>query len=163
MVINLLNKSNEDLEKRNNIFSEIIIELEKNTSQLFEETFDYSWVFKKNLRDMYKQDQNFTGVFFQELVELINKVHKNYTNILNNSKLNKYETLNQILISKKNINYTYDIVDILGGFKNQTLKFLDDINNELTSISSFKIDFLYDIIDSIYECKFIFKNYNNRV
>ena len=77
-LIKLLNKSNDDLEKRNKIYSEIIIELEKNTSQLFEETFDYSGLFKSNLRDMYKQVQNFTGVFFQELVELINKVHKNY-------------------------------------------------------------------------------------
>ena len=164
-LINLLNQSNEDLEKRNKIYSEIIIEFEKNTSQLFEETFDYSGVFKNNLRDMYKQVQNFTGVFFQELVELINKVHKNYTNILNNVKLNKYETLNQIIISTKNeyINYVYDMVDILGGFKNQTIKYLDDIENELTSISSFKVDFLYDIIDSIYECKFVFKNFNNNL
>ena len=164
-LIKLLNKSNDDLEKRNKIYSEIIIELEKNTSQLFEENFDYSGLFKSNLRDMYNQVQNFTGVFFQELVELINKVHKNYTNILNNVKLNKYEILNHILISTKNeyINYIYDMVDILGGFKNQTLKYLDDIKNELTSISSFKVDFLYDIIDSIYECKFIFKNFNNRV
>ena len=164
-LINLLNKSNNDLEKRNKIYSEIIIELEKNTSQLFEETFDYSGLFKSNLRDMYNQVQNFTGVFFQELVELINRVHKNYTNILNNVKLNKYETLNQILISTKNeyINYIYDMADILGGFKNQTLKFLDDIENELISISSFKVDFLYDIIDSIYECKFIFKNFNNNL
>jgi len=164
-LINLLNQSNEDLEKRNKIYSEIIIEFEKNTSKLFEETFDYSGVFKNNLRDMYKQVQNFTGVFFQELVELINKVHKNYTNILNNVKLNKYETLNQIIISTKNeyINYVYDMVDILGGFKNQTIKYLDDIENELTSISSFQIDFLYDIIDSIYECKFVFKNFNNNL
>ena len=164
-LIKLLNKSNEDLEKRNKEYSEIIIELEKNTSQLFEETFVYSGLFKNNLKDMYEQVQNFTGVFFQELVELINKVHKNYTNILNNAKLNKYETLNQILISTKNeyIKYIYDMIDILGGFKNQTLKFLDDIENELTSITSFKVDFLYDIIDSIYECKFIFKNFNNNL
>ena len=147
-LINLLNKSNDDLEKRNKIYSEIIIELEKNTSQLFEETFDYSGLFKNNLREMYKQVQNFTGVFFQELVDLIYEVHENYTNILSNVKLNKYEALNQILILTKNeyINYIYDMVDILGGFKNQTLQFLDDIENELTSISSFKVDFLYDII-----------------
>ena len=55
------------------------------------------------------------------------------------------------------------MIDILGGFKNQTLKFLDDIKNELISISSFKIYFLYDIIDSKYECKFIFKNFNNNL
>ena len=31
-LINLLNKYNDDLEKRNKIYNEIIIELEKNTS-----------------------------------------------------------------------------------------------------------------------------------
>jgi len=78
-LIKLLNKSNDDLEKRKKIYSEIIIELEKSTSQLFEETFDYSGLFKSILREMYKQVQNFTGVFFKELVVvLINKVHKNY-------------------------------------------------------------------------------------
>jgi hypothetical protein len=98
---------------------------------------------------MYKQVQNFTGVFFQELVELINKVHKNYTNLI--STKNEY------------INYIYEMVDILDAFKNQTIKYLDDIENELTTISTFQIDFLYDIIDSLYECKFVFKNFNNNL
>ena len=70
-LINLLNKYNDDLEKRNKIYNEIIIVLQRNISKLFGETFDYSGLLKDNLKDIYKQVQNFTGAFFQELVELI--------------------------------------------------------------------------------------------
>ena len=120
-LITLLNKSNSDLKEKNKIYSYIIINFEKETSELFEDIFDYSGLFRNNLKDMYEQVQNFTGAFFMELIELINKVHKNYTIILNDVKLHKYELLNQILVTIKNeyINYIYNMIEILQDFENK--------------------------------------------
>ena len=55
------------------------------------------------------------------------------------------------------------MIDILSNFENQTLIFLDDIAKELQYIFSFQIDILYDIIDAIYDCKLIFKEFNRNL
>ena len=114
---------------------------------------------------MYIQVKNFSGLFFNELIELINKVHINYTKILNDVKLNKFEEINQIRIITKMeyINYINRMIDILADFENKTLIFLYDIEDELKYIASFQIDVLYDIIDSIYDCKLIFKEFNRNL
>ena len=48
-------------------------------------------------------------------------------------------------------------------FENKTLKFLDDIDNELNNIEDFQIDILYDIKEQIYESKQIFKTFNRNL
>ena len=164
-LISLLYQSNKDLVERNKMYSDIIIDLESKTTELFEEIFDFSGIFRSSLNNMYDQVKNFTGEFFNELILLINNVHKNYTNILNNVKINKYEEINQIRIVTKNeyINYINNMIDKLSNFKNQTLIFLDNIEKELQFIVSFQIDILYDIIDAIYDCKLIFKEFNRNL
>ena len=164
-LISLLYQSNKDLVERNKMYSDIIIDLESKTTELFEEIFDFSGLFRSTLNNMYEQVKNFTGDFFKELIVLINNVHKNYTKILNNVKINKYEEINQIRIvtKKEYINYINNMIDILSNFENQTLIFLDDIAKELQYIFSFQIDILYDIIDAIYDCKLIFKEFNRNL
>ena len=95
-LLKLLYKSNLDLQERNVKYAENIINLEKNMSQIFEEKYDYSFIFRESMNDMYQQIQNFTGEFFYELIRLINKVYDNYTQILNDVELEKYEAVNQI-------------------------------------------------------------------
>ena len=53
--ITLLYESNIDLIERNKMYGNIIVDIEKNTSQLFEEYFDYSGLFRDSLNDMYNQ------------------------------------------------------------------------------------------------------------
>ena len=161
----LLDKTNKDLIERNKEYSDIIINYENEVIDMFQNPFDFSFIFRDSLKDMYQQVQNFTGEFFTELIELINRVHKNYTIILKNIKLNKNELINEILIVTKNeyIKYIYDMVDILAKFENDTIRFLDNVEKEVYNINIFQIDVLYDIIDSIYDCKIIFKKFNKNL
>ena len=161
----LLDKTNKDLIERNKEYSDIIINYENEVLEMFQNPFDFSFIFRDSLKDMYQQVQNFTGEFFTELIELINRVHKNYTIILKNIKLNKNELINEILIVTKNeyIKYIYDMVDILAKFQNDTIRFLDNVEKEVYNINIFQIDVLYDIIDSIYDCKIIFKKFNKNL
>ena len=114
---------------------------------------------------MYNQVQNFSGQFFYELIDLINRIYANYTIILEDVKKGEYDFINKIrkVIKEEYINYIYNMIEILEIFENKTLLFLDDIENELKYIEDFQIDILYDITDQIYESKQIFKTFNRNL
>ena len=97
-LLSLLRKSNIDLEERNKKYLDVIFEFEKNITKLFLDTYDYSSIFGDSLNNMYHQSQNFSGEFFYELIRLINNVYDNFTIILNNVELNKYEEFLKIRI-----------------------------------------------------------------
>ena len=161
----LLNQSNYELTKRNKKYADVIIDLEKNMSNLVEEYFDYSNVFKDDINNMYNQVKHFTGKFFDELIELIIQVYDDFNIILNISKQGKYEVMNNIrkVIEEEYINYIYKMLDSLEIFQNNTLIFLENIQKEIEKINDFQIDLLYDIVDQIYNAKEIFKNFNKNL
>ena len=163
--IKLLIKSNNDLINNNKKYGDIIIDIEKNTSKLFKEYFDYSGIFIESLNDMYNQVCKFAGSFFEELFILINETHENYTNILTEAKNNSYEFLSEIRIITKNayINYINNMVNHLSEFEKNVLLFLDNIEKETKSIEIFQIDLLYDIIDLIYDGKLIIKDFSKNL
>ena len=163
--IQLLNQTNNELIERSENYSEIIIEFEKNFTSFFENYTDYSGLFKDTLDNMYKQVQNFSGEFFYKLIDLINRVHYNFTIILEDIKIGEYDFVNKIRNITKNeyIKYIYDMINILENFENKTLTFLNDLEDELINIDDFQIDILYDIIDIIYESKQIFKKFNRNL
>ena len=164
-LITLLNQSNYELIERNKKYSDVIIELEKNMSNLVEEYFDYSNVFKDDINNMYNQVKNFTGKFFDELIELIIQVYDNFNIILNNSKQGKYEVMNNIrkVIEEEYIKYIYNILNSLEIFQNNTLIFLENVQKEIEKINDFQIDLLYDLVDQVYNAKEIFKNFNKNL
>ena len=164
-LLSLLRKSNIDLEERNKKYLDVIFEFEKNITKLFLDTYDYSSIFGDSLNNMYHQLQNFSGEFFYELIRLINNVYDNFTIILNNVELNKYDEFLRIriIIKEEYINYIYHMVDLLEIFENNTLTFLINIENELNNINDFQVDILYDIIDQLYESKSIFKQFNKNL
>ena len=157
----LLHYSNEDLIKRNKIYSDIIIDLEKNVSELFEESYDYSGLFRDSLEYLYQQVKNFSGNFFNELIELIERVYDNYTIILNQTENNEYDILNKIrnVTKSEYTNYINNMSDLIIEFKNDTLLFLINIKQEVDHIETFQLDVLYDIIDVIYDSKLVFKEF----
>ena len=157
----LLYFSNEELKNRNKIYSDIIIDLEKNVSKLLEQYYDYTDLFRDSLESLYNQVKNFSGEFFNELIELIERVYDNYTIILNQTENNKYDILNQIrnAIKYEYINYINDMFDKIISFKNDTLLFLLNIKNEVDIIQTFQLDILYDIIDIIYDGMSVFKEF----
>ena len=163
--ISLLYQSNIDLTKNNKKYGDIILELERNTSQLFEKDFDYSGIFVDSLNDLYSQVSNFTGEFFYELITLIDNVHENYTIILSKSKNNSYDSLNEIINITKNsyIEYIYNMIKLLSVFENKTLLFLNNIEEEIKNIEFFQIDLLYDIIDLIYDGTLIIKEFDKNL
>ena len=147
----LLYNSNEELIQRNTIYSDIIIELEKNVSNLFEKYYDYSGLFRDSLEFLYDQVKNFSGQIFDELISLIERVYDNYTIILNQSENNEYEILNEIRNVTKNeyLYYIDDMFNLIISFKNDTILFLEDIKHEVDLIQTFQLDVLYDIVDII--------------
>ena len=164
-LITLLNQSNYELIKRNKNYADVIIDLEKNMSNLVQEYFDYSNVFKNDINNMYHQVKNFAGEFFDELIDLIIKNYDNFIIILNNSKQGKYEIMNNIrvTIEEEYINYIYNMLNSLEKFQNNTSIFLENIQKEIEKINDFQIDLLYDLVDQIYNAKQIFKNFNKNL
>ena len=161
----LLYNSNEDLIQRNKIYSDIILNLEKNVTKLLEESYDYSGLFKESLENLYNQVKNFSGEFFNELIELIENVYNNYTIILNRTENEEFDIMNEIRNITKNeyINYINKMFDSILTFKNKTLLLLKNIKNEVDKIQTFQIDILYDIIDIIDNSILIFKDFNKKL
>ena len=80
-LLKLIEQTNNELILRNENYSEIIIEFENNFTQFFKGYYDYSPLFRQSLNDLYDQIQNFSGEFFGELIELINRVYYNFLHI----------------------------------------------------------------------------------
>ena len=164
-LMNLLNQSNFDLEKRNKNLSEIIINLENSLLDLLKDN-DYSDLFRDSLSHIVEQLNNINGEIFNELINLINNVYDNYIIILNEVNDETYPIFEIIrnLTKQEYSNYIYNIIDILEKFHNITLLFLEDIHNEIKNLTKIeKIDFLYDVLDVIYDCKSILKQFNKNL
>lgn len=161
----LLYKSNYELTNNNTKYADVIINIEKNVSNLFEKYFDYSGIFTESLNNLYFQISNFTMQFLEDLLKLIDEVHSNYSLILSKGQNDSYEFINEIRNITKNsyIEYVHNMIQNLEIFNNKTLFFLDRIEEETMKIEIFQIDLLYDIIDLIYDTKLIFRNFNNNL
>ena len=156
-----LYQSNEELVKRNQIYSDIILNLEKNVSKMLEEHYDFSDLFRTSLENLYEQVKNFSGQIFNELIELIENIYDNYTIILNQVENDEFEILNNITLVTKNeyINYINAMFETIIVFKNDTLIFLNYVNHEVDIIQTFQLDVLYDIIDAIDDGKKVFTEF----
>ena len=102
--VSILNSSEEDLIKRSKNYSEIIINLEKDISDMINKTnmYDFSGSFKNPLKNMYDVVNNFKSNLFGNFLLLINESHFNYTLILNDTENDKLETFKKIReITKK--------------------------------------------------------------
>ena len=161
-LILLLEQSNKDLIEKSINYLDVIINLEKNMTKFFENEYDFSNLFNDSLYDMYNNVQNFSGNFFKELINLINNVYDNYSMILISTQENKYDIINKIkeITKDEYINYIYNTLNNLEIFKNNTLIYLENIENELENITDFQIDLLYDIKNNLYEANLIFKQFN---
>ena len=163
-LLQLLKQSNIDLKKRNEKYIDIIINIENNISNYLKD-YDYSGVFQDSLDNLYKQVSNFSGEVFHELIDLINRIYDNYTEILNNTINDKYDCINEIMLITREeyIKYIYNMIDIIEIFENNTMIFFENMEKELRYLNNFHIDLLYDIIDIINEAKLIYKQFNNNL
>lgn len=73
-LILLLQQTNIDLLNRTEKCLDTIIGIENNITEIFENVYDYSNLFKDSLSQMYEQVNNFGGEFFNKLIQLINEV-----------------------------------------------------------------------------------------
>lgn len=138
--ISLLFQSNEDLKNNNDKYGNIIINIEKNVSNLFQNYFDYSGIFKESLNNLYFEVSNFTRQFLDDLIKLIDQVYINYTIILEKGKNNSYKFIKEIRKVTKDsyINYVYDTVMNLEKFYNKTIMYLDNIEELANQIDIFQ-------------------------
>ena len=161
-LIKLVNQSNYDLKERNKNFTNIIIDLENNLLELLND-IDYSNLFRAHLDNIVDQLNYINNNIFDELIKLINNVYDNYSIILQdviNEKYNVFEIIRNIT-KKQYIEYIYSMINNLEIFHNSTMIFLDKIEEEVINLTNIeKMDFLYDILDSIYDCKLILNQFN---
>ena len=62
------------------------------------------------------------------------------------------------------INYIYQINNNLENFTNLTILFLESVEEEITNLNKIeKIDFLYDILDNIWESKLLLSQFNTNL
>ena len=164
-MMGLLYNSNEELIKRNKIYSDIILNLEKNVTKLLEEYYDYSGIFQDSLDYLYAQVKNFSGEFFNELIVLIENVYDNYTIILNKTENEEYEIMNEIrnITKKEYMDYINKMFDLIISFKDKTLQLLINIKKEVDKIQTFQIDILYDIMDIISDSLLAFKEFHEKL
>ena len=88
---------------------------------------------------LYDQVRNFSGEFFNELIELIERVYGNYTIILNKTENEEYEIMNEIRNITKNeyIDYINKMFELIISFKDKTLQLLINIKKEVDKIQTF--------------------------
>lgn len=126
---------------------------------------DYSNLFREHLDHVVEQLNYLNENIFEELIKLINIVYINFTIILEDVKNNKYNFFELIQNITKNeyLEYIYNMIDILEIFYNNTMIFLDEIEEEIENLTNIeKLDFLYDILDSIYDCTNLTNIYLNQ-
>ena len=164
-LLGLLFNSNEDLITRNKIYSNIIINLEKNVSKLLENYYDYSGLFRDSLDYLYDQVKNFSGDFFNELIDVIEMVYDNYTIILNKTENYEYDFIINIanITQREYMNYINNMFELVVNFKNSTLIFLLNLQKKVNESQIFQLDVLYDIIDILYDSKSFFKEFNQKL
>ena len=164
-LIQLLYKTNSDLKQRNKNISQIVIEFENNILTSMND-YDYSNIFNEYLEQVNNQLNTFASDLFNQLIILINNLYVNYTNILEEVKNDKYDIFKNIMKVTKDeyMNYIYQMNDNLENFTNATLIFLELLEDEINNIDKIeKIDFLYDILDNIYESKLLVSQFNNNL
>ena len=161
----LLYNSNNELKNRSKNASELIISLQNNLLNLLNE-YDYSNIFNSCLLKVNSKLNNFTSELFDELINLINNIYDDFSQIIKDDKKTKYNEFLEIrkTIKNENINYIYSIINNLEIFSNAILLFLEQIWNEVNYMTKFeKIDFLYGILDNIYESKLLLKHFNENL
>jgi len=160
----LLNQSNKDLKARNKHYIEIILDMERNITNIFKD-YDYSDLFNDSLNNLYKQVQNFSGEYFIEFISLVNRIYNNFIEILDKAIKGKYDFIIKIteITKEEYIKYIYNIINLMESFLKNSLLFFENVEKELLKIEDFHIDLLYDIIDIINESKLIFQQFNRNL
>ena len=159
----ILKELEENEVKRGKNYSEIIVNLEKNIGDMINKTniYDFGKIFQSPLNNMYDEVKNFSSGLFNDFISLIDESYSNYTSIVNDMKEDRFEIFKEIreITKKKYIEYIYSSLNHLDTFSNNTMNYLNDLEELIKDILNFQIDVLYDIIDNIEEAKNIFKNF----
>jgi len=161
--VEILKNINKDLILRNQNYSHIIINIEKNISEIIDKKYlyDFSNEFKNPLNKLNNEAKNFSSNLFDNLLILIDNAHSNYSLILNDIKLDKLEQFKIIreITKYEYINYINSVINSLDEFSKNVLIYINKLEALIQNITDIKLDLLYDIIDNIEESKKIFKNF----
>ena len=80
-LIKVLNQLNNNIDKRNKKYNNIILNYENEIIKLFEKYYDYSKLFDNDLENLYQQISSFSSDTFNELITLINNAYSKYLNM----------------------------------------------------------------------------------
>ena len=163
--IYLINESNLKLQNRNEYYTNAIVNLEKNFTNLLINKYDFSNIFKESFTDMYETIKSFTSEIYKDIINVIRNSYDNYTQIMNDVNNNKHKVFDQIRIITKNeyIDFVKKMLILVEDFNNKTFLFLSEVEKEVSKIDNFQLDFLYDLKDIINETKKIFANFNENL
>jgi len=161
--VEILKNINKELILRNQNYSHIIINIEKNISELIDKKslYDFSNEFKNPLNKLFNEVKNFSTNLFDNLLILIDNAHSNYSLILSDIKLDKLEQFKMIreITKYEYINFINSVINSLDEFSKNVLIYINKLEILVQNITDIKLDLLYDIIDNIEESKKIFKNF----
>ena len=164
-LIELILKTNSQLKEQIEVITAPLKNIGSETMSLLKINNDFSYILEEPLNNIYDEMAFSTTNCFTDLINIIKEMHNKYSLILNNAKTNKYEKFIEIrqITKDEYIIYIQNITYILENFYNNTLDYIKDIENELNKIDNFQIDVLFDIIDSINDCKEILENFNYKL
>ena len=164
-LMQLLDTSNSDLKQRTKNTSEIIINLENQLLEMIKE-YDFTDMYRDCLADINSKLGEFTGDIFANLFQLVNETYENYTIIVKDVDNGEYDVFQKIreITKDEYLQYINTMINNLNDFSNATILFLEKIEEEIDKVEKFeKMDFLYDILDNIYECKLILTQFNKNL
>ena len=160
-LMDLLKESSKGINELNNEYSSNLINYEKDIKELIQNPYDFSDLYRKPYNDLYNSIKNFTTETFKELINTINECHDKYSILLNKVKNGEEVSINEIreIIQSQYFSFIEAMVNNLDKFYNQSIKYLNDIENLITE--NCQIDILYDIKDNLVKAKKIFSKFVN--
>ena len=164
-LIQLILKTNSELKEKIEIITAPIQKIGNEASSLLKVNNDFSNILKEPLNNIYEEMSFSTTNCFTDLINIIKEMHNKYSLILNDAKANKYDKIKEIrqITKDEYIIYIQNITHNLEYFYKNTLAYIEDVKSELKNVNNLQIDVLFDINDSINECKYILENFNNRL
>ena len=164
-LIQLILKTNSELKEKIEVITVPIQNRGIEISSFLKVNNDFSNILKEPLNNIYEEMSFSTTNCFTDLINIIKEMHNKYSLILNDVKTNKYDKFKEIrqIIKDEYIIYIQNITHNLDNFYKNTLAYIEEIKNELKTLNNFQIDVLFDINDSINECKEILENFNYRL
>ena len=137
----------------NKEYSNNILDIEKNAADIYSDNLNINDFFTTKLNNMFNDVKSFAKTYFTQLNKRIDETSEEFNTKIKKINENTYDLISTIR-SKLVTEYNNYIETYSKKFISSTLLiryYIGEIKNQVTNLSYFKIDVLYDLIDLFYE------------